>query len=143
MSGLKVLEVFMHGQAKNLGIQFDDIIVSYNGKNLQSSDDLARAMAGAQQHQLAAVEVIVERNNERLVFDASLEPLGVKLAKAGEPVIASDIGQVKIVDFNMPFSSMVYFMVKLAIASIPAALILAVFWSIIATMLMGLAPIFR
>lgn len=35
---------------------------------------------------------------------------------------------VKVVDFNMPFGRMVGFMVKLALAAIPAAIILSIIW---------------
>ena len=43
--------------------------------------------------------------------------------------------QVTIVDIKMPFMSMVIFMVKAAIASIPAVIILSVIGSIIFTLL--------
>jgi hypothetical protein len=46
--------------------------------------------------------------------------------------------QVNIVDIKMPFWSMVVFMVKAAIASIPAFIILAIIGSIITTILGGL-----
>lgn len=38
---------------------------------------------------------------------------------------------VNIVDIKMPFMSMVVFMIKAAIAAIPALIILSVFWAII------------
>ena len=42
------------------------------------------------------------------------------------------IGRVSIVDANMPFWSMVVFMVKWAIASIPAFLILGILGAVVA-----------
>ncbi len=38
---------------------------------------------------------------------------------------------VNIVDIKMPFMSMVVFMIKAAIAAIPALIILSVFWAIL------------
>ena len=49
-----------------------------------------------------------------------------------------DVAQVSIVDFNMPFGSMVSFMVKWAIASIPAIIILFIIGLIIGTVFNGL-----
>lgn len=46
--------------------------------------------------------------------------------------------QVTIVDVKMPFLSMVIFMVKAAIAAIPAFIILAIIGSIIMTILGGM-----
>ncbi|MGG7056254.1 hypothetical protein [Nitrosomonas sp. ANs5] len=45
--------------------------------------------------------------------------------------------QVKIIDINMPFWSMVKFMVKVAIASIPAFIILSVIGTIVFGLLGG------
>ena len=39
----------------------------------------------------------------------------------------NELNQVKIVDVKMPFLSMVVFMVKAAIASIPAIIVLVIF----------------
>lgn len=43
----------------------------------------------------------------------------------------NDLNQVSIVDIRMPFWSMVVFMVKAALASIPAFIILAILFSIL------------
>lgn len=45
--------------------------------------------------------------------------------------------EVKIKDFDMPFGSMIVFMVKWAIAAIPAMIILAVIWTLGAALLSG------
>ena len=45
--------------------------------------------------------------------------------------------EVTIVDVKMPFGSMVVFMVKAAIASIPAVIILVIFFAILGAMFSG------
>ena len=51
--------------------------------------------------------------------------------------------EVVVTDVKMPFWSMVVFMVKLALASIPAAIILAIVYFIIAAILGGLGGLLR
>jgi len=46
--------------------------------------------------------------------------------------------EVTVVDIRMPFWSMVTFMIKWAIASIPALIILAVLWTLLAALFGGL-----
>ncbi|MBW2180927.1 MAG: hypothetical protein JRG81_11255 [Deltaproteobacteria bacterium] len=53
-------------------------------------------------------------------------------------VINSDIKQVVITDIKMPFTSMVTFMVKWVIASIPALIILSVIFAVGSMMFAGL-----
>jgi hypothetical protein len=55
--------------------------------------------------------------------------LGVKAEK--EMTMDSHNNEVTIVDIKMPFWSMVVFMVKWAIAAIPAILILVVLWAML------------
>ncbi len=50
----------------------------------------------------------------------------------------NETNQVTIVDIKMPFLSMVVFMVKAAIASIPAFIILAIIGMIFMTVLSGM-----
>lgn len=45
--------------------------------------------------------------------------------------------EVKVVDFSMPFTSMVVFMIKWAIAAIPAMLILGLIYLVFATLFLG------
>ena len=52
-------------------------------------------------------------------------------------------GPVNIVDIYMPFGSMVFFMVKWAIASIPAILILMVLFAIFGGFFLGIFAIFN
>ncbi len=46
--------------------------------------------------------------------------------------------EVIIKDFNMPFGSMIVFMVKWAIAAIPAMIILAVIWTVGSVLISGI-----
>lgn len=46
--------------------------------------------------------------------------------------------EVTVVDIKMPFWSMVVFMIKWAIASIPALIILAILWTLLAALFGGL-----
>ncbi len=48
------------------------------------------------------------------------------------------LSHVKVIDIDMPFGSMVSFMVKWAIASIPAFIILFVIWFIASSVLFGI-----
>ena len=68
------------------------------------------------------------------------EPDQPKKPKQNEPeVVTTKVnGNVAIVDFNMPFWSMVMFMVKAAIASIPALIILSIIGAVISVVLGGL-----
>ena len=50
----------------------------------------------------------------------------------------NDVNQVSIVDIKMPFWSMVIFMVKAAIAAIPAFIILSFVFSIMSVIFSGL-----
>ena len=57
--------------------------------------------------------------------------------------MASDIqDEVVVINIRMPFWSMVVFMVKLALASIPAAIILTIIYFIAAALLGGLGGLF-
>lgn len=49
---------------------------------------------------------------------------------AGIASIRADDG-VKIIDISMPFMSMVFFLIKVAFASIPAGVVLFIFWFIV------------
>ncbi|GLS83597.1 hypothetical protein [Paraferrimonas haliotis] len=51
---------------------------------------------------------------------------------------SSDRREVTVVDIKMPFFSMVFFMVKFAIASIPAFIILSIIFSLLSVFFGGL-----
>ena len=55
----------------------------------------------------------------------------------------SSVVRVSVIDIQMPFWSMVMFMVKVAIASIPAFIILSVIGGMVAGLLSGAADGFR
>ena len=62
--------------------------------------------------------------------------------KSNEPeVSATDVSRVEITDVKMPFGSMVVFMVKWAIASIPAIIILWMLFMMFGGVLTGLMHI--
>ena len=61
----------------------------------------------------------------------------VKGNKSKETEKAEDISTVRIADIKMPFGSMVVFMVKWAIASIPAIIILYVLFILFGSILSG------
>ncbi len=66
------------------------------------------------------------------------------LSRIGRQLEALNQRPLKIIDFNMPFSSLVGFMVKAAIASIPAALIIGVVYLTVVVGLGGfIAMLFR
>lgn len=80
-------------------------------------------------------------------IDADTEESALELANQGSSLSTSpasskpeklddvsDIPKVSVVDINMPFGSMVFFMVKWAIASIPALLILSVFYMLLSAL---------
>jgi hypothetical protein len=54
-----------------------------------------------------------------------------------------DSTRVVVTDIRMPFWSMVVFMVKWAIAAIPALIILVVFWALIMGLLGGMGSMTR
>ena len=53
----------------------------------------------------------------------------------------SEISKVEVTDINMPFSSMVWFMVKWAIASIPAIIVLWLLFVMFGGLITGLVHI--
>lgn len=56
-----------------------------------------------------------------------VEPIPFPAAHAAAPLSLTPLASVRVVDIAMPFGSMVTFLVKLALAAIPALLILAAF----------------
>jgi hypothetical protein len=58
-----------------------------------------------------------------------------------EEIMDSEVSKVEVTDINMPFFSMVWFMVKWAIASIPAIIILWLLFVMFGGLLAGLTHI--
>lgn len=91
-----------------------------------------------------------EEELESLEASATLTPEELALvrrerdARAGD-LIGSDAAPVSVVvrDFDMPFTHMVLFMVKWAVASIPAVLILLTISILVAGLLIGFIREFR
>jgi|SRR5579859_1125661 len=73
-----------------------------------------------------------------LIYQAQLKQQAVleKIRFQQEQMAGSPLGSnVKIVDFNMPFFALVGILVKIAVASIPAAIILGILSAVIAVLL--------
>ncbi len=51
---------------------------------------------------------------------------------------AAEVGEVTVIDIKMPFLSMVVFMIKWAIAAIPAGIVLAVIGTVLTVLLSGM-----
>lgn len=67
------------------------------------------------------------------------DPYNVKLAQEKAEWDAKQKAREKaqyvtLTNINIPFTKLVGFLVKLAIAAVPAAIIVAIFWSILATL---------
>ena len=81
------------------------------------------------------VQIIKMIENGKIQSDASLENVGTGnkfgIEEALSKISKSGVRKVMVTDFDMPFPSMFGFMVKWAIASIPAALLLAIFFGVI------------
>jgi len=54
-------------------------------------------------------------------------PAGAQVQQAGHHTVVN-VREVTVTDIKMPFGSMVVFMIKWAIASIPAGIVLAAIW---------------
>ena len=52
-------------------------------------------------------------------------------------MVARSSKEVEIIDINIPFISMVWFMVKLSIAAIPAGIIVSVLWLTLSGIILG------
>lgn len=127
------------GQASQLGIIVGDIVISYNGEVVNSKEVLLSLMELVKSHPQDIVPILVQRGGSFLSFDASSKSLGVKLEEVLEEAQEEKItfkannNKMTIVDIQMPFWSMVVFMVKAAIAFIPAFFILSVIGTLIFT----------
>lgn len=130
------------GAAERAGLQTGDILVTYNGVAVGDSGALGAAIQAAA-NQVEPVAVQVLRDGAEQSFSVDPGPLGVS-AVAASVGGASQAGaqpyavtyppaptQVVVTDIKMPFESMVIFMVKWALASIPAFIILYVMFLVI------------
>ncbi len=55
----------------------------------------------------------------------------------GMPNQSAMATEVRVVGFNMPFLNLVGFFIKAALAAVPAAIIVAAIWTIVAAVLFG------
>src|SRR5579859_6687674 len=83
-----------------------------------------------------AADVAAEVQVLNLIYQAQLkqEALleGIRAQQAQVSPSLSPGAGVKIIDFNMPFFALVGLLVKIALASIPAAIVLSVIYGIVA-----------
>ena len=85
-SGTLVSEVFKGGPAEKGGIRVGDVIVSFDGKKVKSSEDLPRLVAGTPAGKTVEVDVVREKRNLRIsVRVERLKPATVA-AQATAPV---------------------------------------------------------
>lgn len=78
-------------------------------------------------------------------MDGSIDtPPHVKLAQekaewdARQKAKAEDVQFVTLTDIDIPFTKLIGFLVKLAIAAVPAGIIVFIFWSILTGLLVNL-----
>lgn len=134
------------GAAERAGLQTGDILLTYNGGPAGTADALSAATQ-ATAGQPASVPLQVVRNGRLMDFAAEPGPLGVVCTqaitannldelRAKYSPLPSDPGPaqptaVVVKNISMPFWSMVGFMVKWSIASIPAFIILFVIFVVL------------
>lgn len=80
----------------------------------QQLDELQRG----QRQQVSALKTLADQQS------VMLKPSAGAVDELGDPALA----RVKVANFDMPFMALVGFMVKAAIAAVPASIVLAVFW---------------
>jgi hypothetical protein len=152
---LRVTEVFENSYAASLGIEVGDVLITLKGVKLLSIaqliatiesnsgnpvtygilrgdiDFLVRAKAfqlGLMINNLPVITRVQEFDVSDETTNDELTPYG-NLKRETESIEASN--NVIVTDIQMPFGSMVVFMVKWILASIPAMIILAVLFGIV------------
>lgn len=146
------LTVKPNGAAERVGLKSGDILVAYNGRPVERPEWLVTA---TQETLEQSEDVPLQVVRQGMVLDYWVEggPLGViaaavkanSLAELCErsrtirPAVSAAGAtptEVVVTDISMPFFSMVNFMVKWALASIPAFAILTVmFWLLVALLI--------
>lgn len=98
--GLKVTKVNVNSLGKQLGILEDDLLVSYNNKEISTSIDLSNAMFLAKEKGANNVDIVLLRDEKELRMSAAPEPLGivceeVTIAAQSPSAILRDKGKIK------------------------------------------------
>ncbi|MCP4595740.1 PDZ domain-containing protein [Neptuniibacter sp.] len=128
------------GQAAELGFQQGDILKDYDGNPIQTNRDLSVCVGKAKSQGKENVTLTLLRNDEPIEIELTTSaPLGlvcteedVKPKKRVKPLPQ----EVVVTDINMSFISMVFFMVKWSLASIPAIAIVMFIYGILAAMIL-------
>ena len=112
--GLKVTQVQDESQAKQIGLNVNDIIFKYNDSLLSMDSDLYSAMDNAKQQGIEISEITVFRNkNEIILKVSSNEPLGILIipfvsskdekSKSNEELISEKMPLLTIVLYILAF----------------------------------------
>lgn len=151
------------GAAARAGLREGDLLLGADGRAWRDSGDMLAAIDAATTRNRPSTWR-VHRDGEHLSFDlppgalgitaeptpvegldALRERAGLALHAPTAPAAAvtapsgeGAVLQVHVVDFDMPFINMVVFMVKWAIAAIPALIILAILCALVAGILGGM-----
>ncbi|MAY03832.1 MAG: hypothetical protein CMQ38_12755 [Gammaproteobacteria bacterium] len=123
---LEVVGFTENSYGKTIGFIEEDLILSFNGEELYTVDELRERI---KTNTASKVIYTVLRNNQVITISGESIPLGIRFnpqtsSNQSKPSISVSNSEVAVIDIKMPFGSMVVFMVKWAIAAIPAFIIL-------------------
>lgn len=146
---LRIASVVPDSNAARANLERGDILISYAEARVTNGDDLNAAVTRSSDLPGPVLAEIIRGGTIHAV-EVATGPLGIystetevdiAAAKSGAAIAGGQITtrpeppvtRVEVVDINMPFFSMVGFMVKWALASVPAALILGgLVWGVLA-----------
>ena len=143
---LIVSQIKTSGLGNQAGLLLCDVIKSYDDQEVTTLKELRSAIAHAKNSLSpnSTVEITVQRNREKIKLSVGLGDLGVlfpsQIVKESPKKLISGsqdpmgVQKVIVADVSMPFMSMVVFMVKWALASIPAFIILAIIISLLTSL---------
>lgn len=118
---LRVSTVKHGSQAEQLGIKVGDYLISYNGVPVSSNPELSNAVFAAKNEGVETTAVVILRDGEKLIFEASLGQLGLNCEEISEKleVLSSEAAH----EYEAEYS--VSRMVSLIVAFIGWAIVLA------------------
>jgi membrane-associated protease RseP (regulator of RpoE activity) len=121
---LKVARVEKNSQALKLGIEPNDYILSAYNMPTNSYSEFTKAISLAENSEIKTYKIVVMRNNNELVFEATPGKLGLEFSEVHlDQATIDNSTSVVVRDFSVPFSSLVVFFIKCMFAAIPATLI--------------------
>ncbi|MCP4596170.1 PDZ domain-containing protein [Neptuniibacter sp.] len=123
------------GQAAELGFKKGDILKSYNGMPVETNRDLSVSVGKAKSQGKEKVTATIVRGDEILDFEITTSsPLDLtcneEVANSAKAKVIIP-QEVVVTDISMSFMSMVFFMVKWSLASIPAVAILMFIYAVL------------